>query len=269
MPDTTEEHEVVRYSFQDGVGIITLNRPQVLNAFNDALGRQALEAFERASTDERVRCIVVTGAGRAFSSGEDLAALADGYERGEVPQLGNTLKDRYNPLIRQVRAAPKPVVAAVNGVAAGAGASLALACDFRVASEKASLVLAFIKVGLVPDSGALWFLVNTVGAARAWDIAATGDPVSADRALALGIFTTVAAAEDFEDAWQSFARTLAAGPTRAYALTKSLVSAAAERSLEEQLELEVRAQTEAGITSDHLEGVRAFLGKRRPNFQGR
>src|SRR3990170_1706986 len=140
------------FEVDDGVAIITLNRPEVLNAFDDELGEAALSAVRKGSEDESVRCIAITGAGRAFSSGEDLGALADGYKRGEVPELGRTLTDRYNPLIQALRAAPKPVIAAVNGVAAGAGCSVALACDFRVASEHAKLVLAFVKVGLVPDA---------------------------------------------------------------------------------------------------------------------
>ena len=253
----------------EGVTAITLQRPEVLNAFNDEMGHALVREVEAAASDTDVRCIVLTGSGRAFSSGEDLGALAEGYERGEVPELGRTLIDRYNPLIRAIRAAPKPVVAAVNGVAAGAGASIALACDFRVANEKAKLVLAFIKAGLVPDSGAVWFLTKMVGTARAWHLASTGDPVDAQRALEWGLFDRVVAVDSFEEEWRSFARELARGPTKAFALTKSLVASAAERSLDEQLEAEVGAQTEAGSTADHLEGVQAFLGKRAPKFEGR
>lgn len=260
---------VLNYEVDDGVAVLTLNRPDVLNAFNDELGHAAVDAVTKASDDESVRCIVITGAGRAFSSGEDLGALADGYRSGEAADLGKTLVDRYNPLIRAVQAAPKPVVAAVNGVAAGAGASLALACDFRIASEHAKLVLAFIKVGLVPDSGAVWFLANMVGAARAWELSATGDPIGGDEALRLGLFTKLVPAGEFESTWRSFAADLAAGPTRAYAITKRLVQGAPDRSLDEQLEEEVSAQGEAGRTDDHLEGTQAFLSKRRPDFKGR
>ena len=253
----------------DGLTVITLDRPDVLNAFDDELGKDALAAVEEASLDESVRCIVITGAGRAFSSGEDLGALQAGYEKGEVPELGRTLIERYNPLIRAIRSAPKPVVAAVNGVAAGAGASIALACDFRIASEKAKLVFAFIKVGLVPDSGGVWFLANMVGTARAWRLAATGDPVDAQRALEWGLFDRVVPLDDFESTWRSFAAELAAGPTRAFALTKQLVAHATEHNLDDQLEREVDAQALAGATKDHLEGVQAFLGKREPKFEGR
>lgn len=259
----------VRYFVDDGVAIAVLDRPDVLNAFNDELGHEVLDALDSAREDESVRVVVITGEGRAFSSGEDLGALAETYERGDVPELGSILRDRYNPLIRAIRSLPKPVVAAVNGVAAGAGASLALACDFRIASEHAKLILAFIKVGLIPDSGAVWFLSKYVGAAKALEIACTGNAISAEQGLALGIFNDVAPADEFEDRWRAFARTLADGPTRAYALTKSLVGSALDVSLEDQLDREVEAQTEAGRTRDHLEGVQAFLGKRRPKFEGR
>ena len=253
----------------DGVEAITFERPDVLNAFNDELGFAVLEAVERAAADDDVRCIVLTGAGRAFCAGEDLGALAAGYEKGEVADLGKTLTDRYNPLIRAIRAARKPVIAAVNGVAAGAGASIALACDVRIASEHAKLVLAFINVGLVPDSGGLWFLTKMVGAQRAWQLGSTGRPVGAEEALSLGLFDEVVAADEFDSIWRERAAALAAGPTTAYALTKDLVNGAIERTLDEQLDAEVDAQSAAGSTDDHLEGVQAFLGKRPPKFTGR
>ena len=260
---------VIDYTVDDGVGAIVLNRPDVLNAFDDELGFAVLESVQKASADDDVRCIVLTGAGRAFCAGEDLGALAGGYEQGQAPELGTTLVDRYNPLIRALRNAPKPVVAAVNGVAAGAGASIALACDHRIASDKAKFVIAFMKVGLVPDSGAVWFLSKMIGEARAMDLAASGRSVGADEALALGLVNEVVAADELESRWRAVAAELASGPTRAYALTKRLVHDASERSLDDQLDAEVHAQSEAGKTTDHLEGVRAFLGKRPPSFEGR
>jgi 2-(1,2-epoxy-1,2-dihydrophenyl)acetyl-CoA isomerase len=259
----------LRYEVTGSVAVITLDRPDVLNAFDDDLGRRALDAVQRAGEDADVRCIVVTGAGRAFCAGEDLGALAQGYEAGAAPELGKTLKERYNPLIRALRAVPKPVVAAINGVAAGAGVSLALACDVRIASEHAKLSLAFVKVGLVPDSGALWFLQRTVGAARAFELALTGRVLGAQKCLDLGLFDEVAPADGFEDAWRGRAAELAAGPTRAYALLKKLATLSAGATLDEALDAEVSLQTEAGLTQDHLEGVRAFLSKRPPEFQGR
>ncbi len=259
----------VHYEVSDAVAVITLDRAEVLNAFDAELGRAALAAVERASGDESVRCIVLTGAGRAFSSGEDLGALASSYEGGEAPDLGATLRHKYNPLVRAIRSAPKPVVAALNGIAAGAGAGLALACDFRFASDKAKLVLAFIKVGLVPDSGSVWFLTRYVGAAKAWELAAIGDPIDATEALRLGLVTQVTSAPEFEESWRSFARSLAAGPTRAYALAKSLVEFSLDHSLEQQLDHEIGVQTQAGNTQDHLEGVAAFMAKRAPRFEGK
>lgn len=260
---------VVDYTVADGVGTIVFGRPDVLNAFNDELGSGVLEAVHQASADESVRCIVLTGSGRAFSAGEDLGALADGYERDQPPELGQTLVNRYNPLIRALRGAPKPVVAAVNGVAAGAGASIALACDYRIASDRAKFVLAFIKVGLVPDSGAVWFLAKMIGEARALDLATSGRPVDAAEALDLGLVNEVVPGDDLEKRWREVSLDLAAGPTAAYAATKQLVHDASERTLDDQLEAEVDAQTRAGKTADHLEGVKAFLGKRAPKFEGR
>jgi 2-(1,2-epoxy-1,2-dihydrophenyl)acetyl-CoA isomerase len=259
----------VSVASDSGLTVITLDRPDVLNAFDDELGREALKALRHASEDEETRCIVITGAGRAFSSGEDLGALADGYEDGEVPDLGAILLDRYNPLIKAIRAAPKPVVAALNGVAAGAGASIALACDLRIASDRAKLVFSFTQVGLVPDSGALWFLSRMVGAARAMEFAMAGSSIDARQALDIGLISRVVAADEFEEGWRAFALELAAGPTVALGLTKRLVHSSAGRSLEEQLSLETDAQMQAGKTQDHLEGVRAFLAKRSPRFEGR
>lgn len=257
------------YEVRDAVGVITLDRPDVLNAFDDELGRAALEAVLTAASDDGVRCMVVTGAGRAFSSGEDLAALAEGYEQGRPADLGRILRDRYNPLVRAIVSARKPVVAALNGVAAGAGASLALACDFRVASERAKLVLGFTRIGLVPDSAALWFLARMVGTAVATRLATSAVPLSAHEASELGLLDAVLAPTDFDEGWRRFARELAEGPTLAYALTKELLSGAPDRSLDEQLDAEVEAQSRAGRSADHLEGVRAFLHKRPPRFSGR
>jgi 2-(1,2-epoxy-1,2-dihydrophenyl)acetyl-CoA isomerase len=257
------------YSVDGGVAVVRLDRPEVLNSFDDELGFAALEAVQRAADDDQVRCIVIIGTGRAFSAGEDLGALQAGYEAGEPPPLGVTLVKRYNPLIRAIRTAPKPVVAAVNGVTAGAGASIALACDYRIAVVNAKFSLAFVKVGLVPDSGGLWFLTRMIGTARAWELAASGDALTAQRCLELGLVNQVAAEDEFDGAWRSLAARLAAGPTRAYALIKSLVNSSASLSLDGQLEAEVEAQTQAGLTQDHLEGVRAFLGKRAPTFEGR
>ena len=257
------------YSVDAGVAIARLDRPDVLNAFNDELGNALVEAVRDAANDDSVRCIVITGSGRAFSSGEDLAALSGSYESGQRPDLGQTLINRYNPLIRAIREAPKPVVAAINGVAAGAGASVALACDHRIATERAKLVLAFVKVGLVPDSGALWFLTRMIGTARTYQLASEGRPLGAQEAFDLGIIDRVVPDEQFEAEWQTFASELASGPTQAFAMIKQLVAHAVESPLEKQLQEEVHAQTRAGKTDDHMEGVTAFLAKRAPHFTGK
>jgi 2-(1,2-epoxy-1,2-dihydrophenyl)acetyl-CoA isomerase len=257
------------YAISGAVATITLNRPDVLNAIDEELGRALLDVTRRAARDDSVRCMVFTGVGKAFCSGEDLAALSSGYADGGAPDLGRIVLERYNPLITTIVSAPKPVVAALNGVAAGAGASIALACDARIASERAKLVLPFSRVGLVPDSGALFFLARMVGTARAWELACNAEVIGAERALDLGLVTEVAPAGEFETVWRSHATQLAMGPTRAYALTKALLAGAPDSSLGAQLEREAAAQRDAGRTRDHREGVRAFLDKRPPAFEGR
>jgi 2-(1,2-epoxy-1,2-dihydrophenyl)acetyl-CoA isomerase len=259
---------VLDYSVEDGVALLVLNRPDVLNAFDDELGGLARDCVEQAASDEAIRCILITGAGRAFSAGEDLSALAEGYEAGRPPDLGHILRSRYNPLIRALRQSPKPVVAALNGVAAGAGASVALACDHRIASERASLNFSFIKVGLVPDSGATWFLERMLGPARAWELTQSGRSVRAEEALRLGLVHEVVPADELEFRSRAVAAELSRGPTAALALAKGLLDQSWQRSLEEQLEAEAEAQAVAGGTHDHLEGVRAFLSKRGPEFRG-
>jgi 2-(1,2-epoxy-1,2-dihydrophenyl)acetyl-CoA isomerase len=258
----------LRYEVADAVAVLTLDRPEVLNAFDAELGRGTLDALRKASSDAAIRCIVITGAGRAFSSGEDLGALADAYDSGVSPDLGAILNDRYNPLVLAIQDAPKPVVAVLNGIAAGAGASLALACDLRIASEAARIVLGFSRVGLVPDSGALWFLARAVGVPKTWELATGERPLGALEAQALGLVDEVVPAADFESAWRARAAALAQGPTRAYALTKQLLAGALERPLQRQLELEVEAQRAAGRSRDHRIGVSAFLAKKSPRFEG-
>ena len=258
----------LHYDIDEGVAVLTLDRQETLNAFDDELGKDLLDALQEASVAPSVRCVAITGAGRAFSSGEDLNKLSEGYARGEPPDLGRILSHRYNPLVRTIRSLPKPVVAAVNGVAAGAGAAVALACDTRIAAESAKLVFPFAKVGLIPDSGSLWLLARMVGASRAWDIVSSGRTIDAHEAQELGLFSRIAPSGRFEAVWRGFARELAEGPPIALRLTKQLLSASLDRNLDDQLEAETEAQDEAGRSADHLEGVRAFQEKRPARFTG-
>lgn len=252
----------------DGVCTIALNRPDTYNAVDDALSKEFADALKTAERDASVRVIVITGNGKAFCSGQDLAELKERYVPGYVPELSKDLHKRYNPIIRRIAGMPKPVIAAVNGVAAGAGCSLALACDLRIASEHASFVEAFVHVGLIPDSGSTWFLPRLVGAARAFELCCTGRKVGAEEALAIGLVNQVVPAGELEAAAQKMAAQLAALPPRAIALTKRLLGASFERSLDEQLDAEAYDQETAGLTADHMEGVMAFLEKRKPEFTG-
>lgn len=255
---------------QDG-GVLTLrmNRPDVLNAFNDELLARLQSALADAAVESSVRCIILTGAGRGFSAGQDLAVLQGRYERGDTPELGNLFREHYLPVVLALRTIEKPVIAAINGVAAGAGASIALACDLRVASEKASIVEAFVRVGLIPDSGGTFILPMLVGLAKASELAFTGARVDAEEALRLGLVNRVVAADELVPASLAWAHELAALPTRAIGLTKRGFNRALMPELEDLLEHEAQLMEEAGRTADHAEGVRAFLEKRTPAFTGR
>jgi 2-(1,2-epoxy-1,2-dihydrophenyl)acetyl-CoA isomerase len=241
---------------------ITLNRPDVFNAFNRALHAELRAALEEAG-DPAVRAVVITGAGRGFSAGQDLREFS-----AIQGSLADALEETYHPNIRLIRALEKPVIAAVNGPAAGAGLSLASACDIRVASSAAAFVPGFIGIGLVPDSGGSWFLHRQLGFARAFEWMSSNRKLGADEALAWGLVSEVIPAEEFEARVAEIAATWAALPTRAIALTKQLFDRAATASLEEQLALEAELQEACIVTGDFTEGVTAFTEKRPPSFTG-
>ncbi len=265
MADTLE---TIQTENDGGVRTITLNRPDVLNAFNNTLLRELGKAVKAAAKDVSVRCLVITGAGRAFCSGQDLAEVLERYKSPEPIDLGERLRNNYNPIVKSIRTMDKPVLAAVNGVAAGAGASLALACDLRIAADTASFVQAFVNVGLVPDCGGTFSLPRLVGFARAMELAMTGRKVDAEEALRIGLVNRVVETDALSGATSAFAGKLATMPTKAIALMKRAINNAWTADLDEQLEYEAMVQATAGQSHDHREGVMAFIEKRKPDFKG-
>lgn len=248
----------------DAVATLTLDRPEALNALTVPMKRALLEALTAIAADRRIRAVILTGAGRAFCAGQDLAERDD---PGAAP-LDVELRERYNPIVRVLRAMGQPVIAAINGVAAGAGASLAFACDLRLAATEARFVLAFGRIGLVPDSGATWFLPRLVGAARAAEIALLGDPLGADDALRLGLVSRVVPGDTLLVEARAVADRLAAAAPGATAATKHALDRAWSVDLDAALEDEARLQGIAGASADHAEGLAAFRAKRPPRFSG-
>jgi 2-(1,2-epoxy-1,2-dihydrophenyl)acetyl-CoA isomerase len=259
--------DCVRWDLDGAVATITLNRPEARNALTAEMKTALLGALRQAAEAAEVRAVIITGAGPGFCAGQDLKEHAEILEAGEVAT--DTVRLHYNPIIMTITTMPKPVIAAINGIAAGAGAGLALACDFRIAARQASLLMAFARVGLGADSGASWTLQRLAGFGRAAELLMLAEPLGATRALEYGLITSVVDAADLPTAARALADRLAAGPTVAYAGIKESLGYAAGHGLAESLEKEAQLQTAAGHTADHRAATLAFINKRQPRFEGR
>ena len=263
--------KTVLYEARGAVALITLNRPQALNSFTRAMHQELWSAFEKIEADKSIRALVITGSGRGFCAGADLAEFdfAPGPDLVKRADPGPIIEQAFNPTVRKLQALRVPTVAAVNGVAAGAGASLAMTCDLAVASPGASFIQAFSKIGLVPDAGGTWFLVKRLGLARALGCAMLGDKLSAKDAKEQGMIWDVAPdGEDCVETAMKLAQRLATMPTKALVETRKLLRAAASNELDAQLDAERDTQSALGRTHDYIEGVSAFLQKRPPQFKG-
>jgi 2-(1,2-epoxy-1,2-dihydrophenyl)acetyl-CoA isomerase len=262
-------YETIDVRVQDSVAEITLNRPDRLNAWTDQLGSELRQAIMEDAADPSVRAVLITGAGRGFSSGADVKEMLEQGARGERPDVGTMLRERYHPIIKGIRELPKPVIAAVNGPAVGIGCSLALACDLIWAGESAIFGLAFVNIGLVPDGGSTFLVPVAVGKARALEMALLGDPVSAEDALDWGLINRVVPDGDLMDDARALARRVAKGPTRSYAQSKRALNNSLMKIMDEQLDLEAQIQGEMTQSADFIEGISAFVEKREPNFTGK
>ncbi|WP_298154351.1 enoyl-CoA hydratase-related protein [Flavobacterium sp.] len=250
---------------ENNIGFITLNRPEVFNSFNREMALLMQDTLDQCTKDDNVRAIVITGSGKAFCAGQDLKEVTTPEL---MPGFRKILEEHYNPIIQKIRTIEKPVVGAVNGVAAGAGANIALACDIVVASENAAFIQAFSKIGLVPDSAGTFFLPRLIGFQKAMALMMLGDKVSSAEALQMAMIYKVFTPETFEAEVSKLASTLAAMPTKALGLTKRLLNESMTNNLEQQLALESKLQIEASSTNDYNEGVTAFVEKRIPEFKG-
>ena len=259
------EYHYIKVEVKDGVQVIVLNRPEVLNSFHLPMARELQDALSVSAADDNIRAVLLTGEGRGFCAGQDLAEVAlDGS-----PDLGETVRAQYNPIIRAIRRLEKPVVCAVNGVAAGAGANIAFACDLVFASTEASFIQSFCRIGLIPDSGGTFFLPRLVGLARASGLTLLGGKLSAAQASDWGLVWEVCEPASLRLRAMEVATSLATQPTRGFGLTKQAFNESLMNDLDAQLDLEADLQAEAGRTSDFAEGVAAFKAKRAPVFRGR
>ncbi|WP_372822811.1 2-(1,2-epoxy-1,2-dihydrophenyl)acetyl-CoA isomerase PaaG [Pseudomonas parafulva] len=257
----------ILFSIEDGIALLSLNRPEQLNSFNTSMHQEVREALKQVRQSEQARVLLLTGEGRGFCAGQDLSDrnVAPGAER---PDLGLSIEQFYNPLIRSLRDLPMPVICAVNGVAAGAGANIPLACDLVLAARSASFIQAFCRIGLIPDSGGTWLLPRLVGMARAKALAMLGERLSAEQAEQWGLIHRVVDDAELRDEALRLARHLAAQPTYGLALIKRSLNASFDNSLDQQLTLERDLQRLAGRSDDYREGVSAFMEKRTPVFKG-
>lgn len=257
------QFETIIYEVSEGVCRLTLNRPDSFNAFNDQQSHEVQDALKAIEKDKSIRVLVLTGAGKAFCSGQDLKAIA-----GQKRSLSESLYKRYNPIIRAMRNLPIPIICRLNGVAAGAGCSIALACDIIVASEAASMIEVFINVGLVLDSGSSYFLPRAVGTNKAFEMATMGTKVSAAEALQLGMVNRVVAVEQLDEEVNKFVDYYKSAPTKAIGMMKKMLNKAGTSSLDEMLDYEAYCQEIAGRSKDYQEGVQSFVEKRKPVFKG-
>ena len=255
---------MIQFEIKEGVGKMTLNRPEKYHSFVREMALQLQDALDKCNNDKSVRAILITATGKAFCAGQDLGEATD----PNGPDLTQIVQEHYNPIIKKIRNMEKPVVAAVNGVAAGAGASIALCCDIVVATESASFIQAFSKIGLIPDSGGTFFLPRLIGMQKAAALMMTAEPVTATDAVNMGMIYKVFSDDSFEEESWKLVSKLAVMPTKGLGLTKRLLNASYSNNFEEQLNMEDKCQTIAGNTSDFKEGIEAFFEKRKPNFKG-
>lgn len=256
----------IKLKIENNIAYITLNRPDVFNSFNREMALLLINTFENCRTNDEVRAIVLTGNGKAFCAGQDLKEVTSPEQN---PGFKKILEEHYNPIIKQIRTIEKPVIAAVNGVAAGAGANIALACDIVIANEDASFIQAFSKIGLIPDSAGTFFLPRLIGFQKASALAMLGDKVTAQEAERLGMIYKYVSADKFEETIQKLAYKLAKMPTKALGMIKSAFNQSLTNNLNEQLDLESKYQIACAQNEDYAEGVAAFIEKRKPNFKGK